>query len=131
SRILGDGVAPDGGYCLRGRCARPGVAARGSDSAERAREGARRRSSTAVVDHLFDDRQRWRSVVVGDGACRVSAVRHRARASWAEALAVVARAAGLIDTVTAGIGRNLDAIFRAGEIVAAGMTRGNDHCKIA
>src|SRR5438046_9865105 len=111
--MLGDGVTTDGGYCLRGRCARPGVAAAGSDSAERAREGARRRSSTAVVDHLFDDRQRWRSVVVGDGACRVSAVRHRAGTSCAQALAVVTRTAGLVDTVTAGIDANLNEIGRA------------------
>src|SRR5207249_11557614 len=117
-------------YCLRGRCARPGVAAAGSDSAERAREGARRRSSTAVVDHLFDDRQRWRSVVVGDRAYRVSAVRHRAGAPSAASLAGVARAAGLVDPVAAGNDPELYPRFRAWATDAAGMTRVTDHCTI-
>ena len=128
-RILGDGVATDSSDGLGGRCARPGVAAGGGDSAEGSRERAWRRGSTVAVDYLFDDRQGWRSVVVGDGACRVSAVRHRAGAPCAQALTVVTRAAGLIDTVTAGVDRKLNANFRAGEIVVAGMTRANGHCK--
>src|SRR5207247_4066245 len=118
-RILGDGVATDTCGCLRHTSAPPDLTADVCASDLGARERVRRRGSTVAVDHLFDDRQRWRSVVVGDGACCVSAVRHRAGAPCAQALTVVTRAAGLIDTVTAGADRKLDAIFRAGAIVIA------------
>ena len=83
------------------------------------------------IDHLLDDGQCWRDVVIGDDAGRAAAVCDHTGASSAKCFRVESTwAAGLVDAVVTGIHENLNAVLIAGEIIAAGMARCDMHCEI-
>src|SRR5213594_3484669 len=80
------------------------------------------------IEHLLDDGQPRGDITVGDGAGRTSSACHRTGASGGTG--AVTTGAGLCHTEATRVDKNGDAGFRAGEIVVAGMTRANNHCKL-